>query len=489
MSAFEKNKQALVALFGSDALAERLLTTRIGIRTSDSRTSAKLLGIVLADCLARLWPNIDFKGDLAEEQLRVAQAAAKSGSMSQAGLEIGWDDPHDVVLQIGDCGVQDESPYVLTVAADGWMAYLGPEGACSGDPNPVGPACAAALAAAQVFRHVFQAELADLEPQVLGRLAFDVRSICDMPELAVDDLNLEGTVFMGTGAVTHSLVWLLEKWPKQVSGRIDLVDPDPYGDSNGQRYAFMPPFTGNVMKVDSVRGRLGAAHPGLEIRPHAQDLNAYCQDRGYELPMLRAITGLDSPEARRHAALKLPRRAINLWTDEHRCGGSRYVPDGDAACLACDYLENTTDAMDEAAEFQLATGLQPQEVRHLLDSSAHLTKEQAATVASHRGISVDKIVDMPIRSIRPVLCASATVQVGQEKTAADVPFAFSSLMAGISGFVMLLADLRGASASAGWNQHVFKAPSRFMHSPRYKQAACACCNLVFSQSTVEGLAA
>lgn len=489
MSAFEKNKQAVVALFGSEALAERLLTTRIGIRSSDSRASAKLLGIVLADCLARLWPNIDFQGDLAEEQLRVAQAAAKSGSMSEAGLKVAWDDPYDVVLQIGECSVQEASPYILTVAADGWMAYLGPEGACSDDPNPVGPACAAALGAAQLFRHVFQAELADLEPQVLDKLAFDVRSICDIPELAVDDLNLEGTVFMGTGAVTHSLLWLLEKWPRQVSGPIDLIDPDPYGDSNGQRYAFMPPFTGKLMKVDSVRGRLRAAHPGLEITPHAQDLNAYCQARGYENPILRAVTGLDSPEARRQAALKLPQRAINLWTDEHRCGGSRYVPDGDAACLACDYMENTTDVMDEAAEFQLATGLQPQEVRQLLDSSAHLTKEQAARVASHRGVSVEKLVDMPIRSIRPVLCASATVQVGQEATAADVPFAFSSLMAGISGFLMLLGDLRGASASAGWNQHIFKAPSRFMHSPRYRQAACACCSLVFYQASGDSVAA
>ena len=488
MSAFEKNNQALFALFGSDALAQRLLTTRIGIQSSDSRVSAKLLGTILADCLARLWPNIDFQGDLGGEQLQVAQAAAKSGSMSDAGLKVAWDGSYDVVLQIGECSAQ-ASPYVLRVAADGWMAYLGPEGDCSDDGNPVGPACAAALAAAQVFRHVFQLELADLEPQVVDRLAFDVRSICDMPDLAVDDLSLEGTVVMGTGAVTHSLLWILEKWPRQVSGTIDLVDPDPYGSSNGQRYAFMPPFTGKLMKVDAARGRLRAAHPGLEITPHAVDLNAYCQVRGYELPIFRAITGLDSPEARRQAALKLPQRTINLWTDEHRCGGSRYVPDGDAACLACDYLENTIATMDEAAEFQLETGLQPQEVRHLLDSSAHLTQEQAATVARHRGVSVDKLIDMPIRSIRPVLCASATVQVGQEATAADVPFAFSSLMAGVSGFMMLLADLRGALGSAGWNQHVFKAPSRFMHSPRYMQAECARCGLIHFQADVEEVAA
>lgn len=481
MSAFEKNKQALVAQFGSDALAQRLLTTRIGIHTSDTRLSAKLLADALADCLARLWPNIDFRGVWADRQLQAAKSAALSGSERETGFDVSWNDEYDVVLQIGDESPQASASLVLRVAADGWMAYLGPQSACSDDANPVGPAFAAALASAQVFRHVFQSELADIEPDAIEQLAFDARLICNAPNLTADDLNLDGTVFMGTGAVTHALLWLLENWPKKVSGGIDLVDPDPYGSSNGQRYAFMRPFMGKAIKVDALAERLRRAHPGLTVNPQVQDLNTFCQERGYEDPIRRVVTGLDSPEARRQAALKLPQRTINLWTDEHRSGGARYVPDGDAACLACDYMENLTAAMDEAAEFQVDTGLQPQEVRQLLDSSAHLTSEQAATVARHRGVPVEQLVDMPLRSIRPVLCASASVQVGQDTSAADVPFAFSSLLAGVAGFMMLVSDLREPPGSAGWNQHVFKTPSKFMHSARYVQAGCACCGLVYAE--------
>src|SRR5262249_47537514 len=157
-------------------------------------------------------------------------------------------------------------------------------------------AFAAAIASAQVFRHVFQSELADIEPDAIDKLAFDVRQICNTPDLVADDLNLDGTVFMGTGAVTHALLWLLENWPKKAAGAIDLVDPDPYGSSNGQRYAFMQPFTGKAIKVDALAERLRRAHPSLTVTPRDQDLNTYCQERGYEHPILRAVTGLDSPE-------------------------------------------------------------------------------------------------------------------------------------------------------------------------------------------------
>ncbi|HEX2544482.1 MAG TPA: hypothetical protein VHL79_06370 [Ramlibacter sp.] len=482
MSAFDKNTQALVTQFGSDALAQRLLTTRIGVHTSDSRLSARLLGDVLADCIARLWPNIDFCGVWADRQLQTAESAVLSGSAPGTGLKVAWADSYDVVLQIGDERPPASAPLILRVAADGWMAYLGPEGHCSDEGNPVGPAFAAAIASAQVFRHVFRSELADIEPEAIDKLAFDVRQICGTPLAAAEELDLDGTVFMGTGAVTHALLWLLENWPKKATGAIDLVDPDPYGSSNGQRYAFMRPFAGKAMKVSALAERLRLAHPSLTVKPCDQDLNTYCQERGYALPIVRAVTGLDSPEARRQAALKLPQRTINLWTDEHRCGGSRFAPDGDAACLACEYVEDVTAAMDETAEFQLETGLQPQEVRQLLDASGHLTPEQAATVARHRGVPVEKLLDMPLRSVRPVLCASATVQVGADTPPADVPFAFSSLLAGVAGFMMLLSDLRVPQGSVGWNQHVFKAPSKFMHSPRYMRAGCACCSLVYADA-------
>ena len=61
----------------------------------------------------------------------------------------------------------------------------------------------------------------------------------------------------------------------------------------------------------------------------------------------------------------------------------------------------------------------------------------------------------------PILCATGRVQAEVGKAAVDVPFAFSSLLAGIAGFIMLLRDVQlGSEVSECWNEHVFKVPSR-----------------------------
>ena len=132
-----------------------------------------------------------------------------------------------------------------------------------------------------------------------------------------------------------------------VGGAAAFVDPDPFGESNGQRYAFMLPFEDRVSKVGAIRARLKQRHPALEIEPIATGMNKYCEERGFDKPILRAITGLDSPEARRQAALKLPERTINMWTEGHRAGAARYAPDGVDACLACDYLEDFESALEK----------------------------------------------------------------------------------------------------------------------------------------------
>ncbi len=67
------------------------------------------------------------------------------------------------------------------------------------------------------------------------------------------------------------------------------------------------------------------------------------------------------------------------------------------------------------------------------------------------------------------------LQIGPHEEAADVPFAFASLFAGIVGFMMLLKDTRSSAPSEGWTQHVFKVPTKHMHSPRYRRTECVCC--------------
>ena len=478
--ATEKNIQAMRALLGDTTLSQRLNATRIAVVTppDELSESGKLVAIALADVLARLWPNIDFSGAGAELQLAGAVNATTSGGGIGDGMRIQWMPPYDCIVAIG-CDFQEIACPVLQVGADGWTVSFGPGARCGSSSNPIGPAFAAAIAGAQVFHRVFESELSGLGAVHIEMFSIDIRTLFDASYLDVVPLDLAETHVFGVGAVTHGLAWLLEHWPQPVRGQLHLVDQDKYGKSNGQRYAFMRPQDVGVDKVDAVGVRIRSAHPGLVVSPHVLDLNTYCSTRGYENPLRRIITGLDSAEARRHAALKLPEHVINMWTEGVRIGAGRYLPENENACLACDYLEDTSIPLDEVAQLFQQTGIRPDHIRSLLDSGRGLNEQEAVSIAARWSVQPSEFVGQPLRSVMPALCATGRLKLPNNAEAVDVPFAFSSLLAGISGFMMLLKDyFNRTNMSCGWTQHIFKKPTSHMHSLRYARAECVCCTEV-----------
>lgn len=476
MSAAEKNRQALLALFGNDALVSRLAGTRIAIALpkAGTSTSASLLSKVLADALGRLWPNIDFVGEGAEAALQVCQDAATSGDAPTDGMRVAWAPPYSLVVSIGGPAPENAAP-ALQVGANDWYVQFGEGSVCGESSNPVGPAFAAGLVAAQVFATCFAAELEDVARSLAGWKC-DVRELFGAMGLEVCDINLRETHVFGVGAVTHGMAWLIENWPRSVSGELHLVDRDAYGIGNGQRYAFMRPGSRGSSKIEAVAARL-RRHPQLNVETHATDMNSYCAKRGYDKPLHRIIAGLDSTEARRHAGLKSPDRAINMWTDGMRIGAGQYVPGLGRGCLMCGYPEPADSLMDEVSRFSRQTGLLPDVVRELLDSARNLDLAEAQKVSLHAGVPVEKIVEEPLRSVIPVLCATGSIPLQASKTDVDVPFAFSSLLAGIAGFLMLLRDVQlPAAASDEWTQHVFKRPASTMIRAQGRHHNCVRCS-------------
>lgn len=473
----DKNAQALKAMFGSDALLERLASTRIAVvlPSTGLAESGRLLTDVLADVLSRLWPNIDFSGEGAEPALEVALAAAMAGGGDGGGLQVKWQPPYDVTITVG-CDAPPEACSPLRVGANGWLVTIGHSAKCGDDLNPVGPAFAAALTAAQVFQRVFSKELGDMDGKIIDKWQGDIREIFGVSGLTISNLELGETHVFGVGAVTHGLVWLLENWNSPVSGSLRLVDKDKYGESNGQRYAFMRATDVGELKVSSVLSRLKAAHSRLQISSHPTDLNSYCAAHGYEVPLNRVIAGLDSEEARRQVALKLPFRTINMWTGGERAGAGLYVPGDGRACLACDYLESKKSPLDEVAELHQKTKLRPDLVRALLDSGRGLSPDEAATISAQWNLPAEQFVGEPLRSVLPTLCATGHVQMGQNSEAVDVPFAFASLFSGIAGFMMLLKDLTAiADLSENWSLHTFKVPSHLSLQPSHLRTECVRC--------------
>lgn len=478
VSAAEKNRQALLALFGDDALVSKLSSTRIAVAAPQAQTpnSAALLAKVLVDALARLWPNIDFVGEIAESLLVVGHDAAKAGAAPIDGIKLGWAPPYDIVVSVSGPPPDTTSPY-LQVGADGWHVQFGEGAICGSSMNPVGPAFAAGLTAAQVFAHCFAPALEGSGLRPLGDWSADVRNLFNAPQLELRGFHLQDTHVFGVGAVTHAMVWMIENWPEPISGDLNLADSDTYGDGNGQRYAFMNASDIGSSKVTAVAKRLTASQPLLNASPHDRGLNDYCADRGYNRPFFRIIAGLDSEESRRHAGLKDPARAINMWTSGYYIGAGQYVPGDGRACLACAYPEPIEAQLDEVTLFYRQTGLFPDVVRELLDSARGLTEAEAQRVSQAKGVPVERIVGEPLRSVIPVLCATGKVPLEEAKKAVDVPFAFSSLLSGVSGFIMLLRDVQMSSeTSECWNQHVFKKPSAAMMKIEGRHARCVRCD-------------
>lgn len=477
MSAAEKNRQALMALFGDDALVSKLASTRIAVVSPPANTpaSAVLLANVLVDALARLWPNIDFVGEIAESLLVAGHDAATAGAAPVDGLKLSWAPPYDIVVSVGGPTLCTTSPNIQ-VGADGWHVQFGEGAVCGNSKNPVGPAFAAGLAAAQVFGHCFGTALEGSGLRPLGDWSADVRELFGAADLELRDLHLQDTHVFGVGAVTHALAWMIENWPEPISGELHLVDGDAYGDGNGQRYAFMKPGNIGTPKVDAVAHRLTAAHPSLVAKPHEMGMNDYCQGRGYDRPFFRVIAGLDSEESRRHAGLKDPARAINMWTSGYHIGAGQYVPGEGRACLVCAYPEPLDALLDEVNMFFKQTGLFPDVVRELLDSARGLTEAEAQKVSQAKGVPIERIIGEPLRSVIPVLCATGSVPLEEAKKAVDVPFAFSSLLSGVAGFIMLLRDVQMSNeTSECWNQHVFKKPSTAMMKTEGRHMRCVRC--------------
>lgn len=478
-NARNKNVEAMKSLLGDGALAARLEATRLAVVLPQALpTSAELLVTVLADVLGRLWPCIHFHGTGADAAQLVACAAAVSGGSLGDAIKSEWAPPYDVVVAVG-CDAPAGTANVVRVGANGWTVGIGPDASCGENPNPVGPAFVAALAGAQVFYRVFRDALGDIDAAPIETWSADMRTLFNASDLDVQDLYLDETHVFGVGAVTHGAVWLLEHWPAPVNGVLRLVDRDKYGSTNGQRYAFMRPEDVGALKVEAVKARLRARHRSLIVTPHPTDLNTYCAERGYVLPLRRVIAGLDSAESRRHAGLKLPGQAINMWTHGERVGAGRYRQAQGSACIACGYLEEKISPRDEVAELHLSTGLRPDVIRSLLDSARGLAHEEATQVARKWNVPVESIAGEPLRSVMPILCATGTVAVQPGSAPVEVPFAFASLLAGIAGFMMLIKDLRHPNAqSVGWTQHVFKSPSRLMLQELTDRAECVVCSQV-----------
>src|SRR5207253_974303 len=101
-----------------------------------------------------------------------------------------------------------------------------------------------------------------------------------------------------------------------------------------------------------------------------------------------------------------------------------------------------TEARSEFAVIASMTGIPAARVRELVDGDGILSPADAAPLASRLGYVPELVAGKPIRTMLQTLCATGRVAMQPGAKEVDVPFAFSSLLAGLLGFVELVRELQ-----------------------------------------------
>ena len=493
-AALEKNRHALEMMgmgtvSGGDPDAMR--TARIGVWGGDGgaepSSAGPLLGEALGDLLGRFWHRIDITGSSATTDAAADAARMSADACGAAGPRVrrSWDPPYDFAIGIGEPPPVGSAKASVTIGAGGWRASAGQAAALGADANPVGPLAAASLAAAEALKSVFaigpDRGAAPL-PEPYEWLAWFGAHGTAPPSAA--GLDLGEVHAFGIGAVTHALLWALERWPGAVTGTLRLVDPDAYDAGNPQRY--MGTSQGDIgrPKAAAAAARLARAHPGLDAIPYETDMNGYFAEHDPDCRARTALCGLDSREGRRQLGLKLPLAAVNMWTSEFHAGASTFSLDGDVQpCILCAYPEPARGGRavvpDEASAIHSELGLPPPRARHLLDSGGSITESDARTISAATGVRAADIQLKPVRSVRTEMCATGTIAAprGPNREDVHVPLAFASAMAGLAGFSELARHTLGVRGEPGQFQaSVLRYPTADSWTRRRRRSDCRFCS-------------
>jgi hypothetical protein len=461
----------IIASFGqratenAPALLARLAEVRIGLGVGPGRCSTAI-GATVADQLVRVFPRLGAVEAMGKEHLRRAIEWAGTDAVVDEG-------PPDLTIVVGDIAGHPTSPAIFA-GADGWRVYQSITTAQPTGALGLGAPAAGCLAVLAAFERIF-ADWIEGDCELPGEIAwslFDWSADGDDPGPPIDTIDLGQLVWDGTGAVAHGAFWGISCL-ERVTGSLTLVDPDPHGLRSVERYAGARKQWQGTSKTNALRDHLAVVHPHLDIASEPTDLNRWYDTNRPECDVPLLVTTPDSKEARRHAAMKLPRTAVNGWAEGFEMGVEAFTM-ADGRCLGCAY-PNDAEAVGEVHVIHLETELDPWRVQDLLDTADPLRPDEAARIAAKYQLSAEGLIGKPLRSVRQHLCAVGSLRPPDGQPAIEVPLGFVSAIAGIALLAEIVRLRLGLSTGRRWQWDARRVPTSLNAWPVGRTPNCFVC--------------
>jgi len=442
---FHRNAVAvaqIVAGFDETAFRAKLESHHLVVAVgADAQTpSGQLLAEVLVRLVARLYPAVSLRGR--GKAAPLADELSALAARINPRIELTARSRPTLAVILGRPG-RAPSDHAVYAGCSGWDALLD-----AGEPqpietsaNPFGAGAAACLAAAKLFRHVFLGDVAAERNVVFSTLLREPRP--SPAALPLRGVARDEDVLVGGGAIGNAAAWALAH--SDISGRLQLVDPQAVELSNIQRYVMTERADEGTAKAPLLADRLVGA---LKFVPREMEWATFVEANGYSRE--HVLIGLDSAAARREVQASLPRWIANAWTQPEDLGVSVHSF-GRGACLSCLYLpagQVPNEDQIYAAALRIPDRLL--EVRHMLAYGTPLTEGFLAVVANALNVEKAPVLAYAGGSIRRLyadgLCGGAIVPMSSlhgPRHEMHVPVAHQSAMAGILLAAAYVAKLAG----------------------------------------------
>ena len=419
----------VLAGFDEERISAALDSVRVGLAIGTDAancTEGRTLLDLIIRLLARLYPTLVVRSATG------AQDAANEAVSLARSINPNIDFVSDPTVEISIGTILPSSggwPRIF-VGSDEWNAFVGTREprTLGNSQNPFGAGAAACLAAANLFRWVFQGERAVLDMD-------SVFSVLENEPRQAGDATLVGSlgeiVLVGAGAIGNAAGWALSRLPME--GVLHIVDHQSIDLGNLQRYILAERSDETGIKVDVLarycRGK-------VRSKPHALNFENFVASEGYAWP--RMILALDSSRDRRATQASLPQWIANAWTQPGDLGVSSH-DFLDGACVSCLYLAGHA-LENEDAIIASALGIPERliQVRTLLHNGDGVPRVLLDSIAVAHAIPSDRLLPFEGRPLRNLytegFCGGAVIPLGAAGTPRQdvhVPLAHQSALAGL----------------------------------------------------------